>query len=95
MTREPILIAGGGIGGAAAALALARQGWPVRVLEQLKEFGEIGAEIQLGPNVYKMLEMLGRSTDPFGPVPASPRRNLQPCRSFPQRSLLGRLGRLR
>ena len=51
MTREPILIAGGGIGGAAAALALARQGWPVRVLEQLREFGEIGAEIQLGPNV--------------------------------------------
>ena len=59
MTREPILIAGGGIGGAAAALALARQGWPVRVLEQLREFGEIGAGIQLGPNVYKMLETLG------------------------------------
>ncbi len=59
MTREPILIAGGGIGGAAAALALARQGWPVRVLEQLKEFGENGAGIELGPNVYKMLKMLG------------------------------------
>ena len=59
MTREPVLIAGGGIGGAAAALALARQGWPVRVLEQLREFGEIGAGIQLGPNVYKILETLG------------------------------------
>ena len=59
MTREPILIAGGGIGGAAAAQALARQGWPVRVLVQLREFGEIGAGIQLGPNVYKMLETLG------------------------------------
>ena len=30
MTREPILIAGGGIGGAAATLVLARQGWPVQ-----------------------------------------------------------------
>ena len=59
MTRDPIVVAGGGIGGAAAALALAKQGWPVRVLEQSREFGEIGAGIQLGPNVYKMLEKLG------------------------------------
>ena len=29
------------------------------MLVQLREFGEIGAGIQLGPNVYKMLEMLG------------------------------------
>src|SRR5215813_3493262 len=55
----PILIAGGGIGGLAAAYALARKGLPVRVLEQAPEFREIGAGIQLGPNVFRALEKLG------------------------------------
>lgn len=59
MTELPILISGGGIGGAAAALALAQQGRAVRLLEQSREFGEIGAGIQLGPNVYKMFRKLG------------------------------------
>ena len=54
-----ILIAGGGIGGVAAALALARQGYSVRVLERAAEFGEIGFGIQLGPNALAMLERLG------------------------------------
>src|SRR5262245_12009637 len=55
----PILIAGGGIGGLAAAHALARKGLAVRVLEQAAEFREIGAGIQLGPNVFRALERLG------------------------------------
>ena len=55
----PILVAGGGIGGLAAAHALARKGFPVRVLEQAPEFREIGAGIQLGPNVFNALEKLG------------------------------------
>src|SRR5262249_17440629 len=55
----PILIAGGGIGGLAAAHALARKGFAVRVLEQAPEFREIGAGIQLGPNVFRALERLG------------------------------------
>jgi 3-hydroxybenzoate 6-monooxygenase len=55
----PILIAGGGIGGLAAAHALARKGFAVRVLEQAPEFREIGAGIQLGPNVFRALEKLG------------------------------------
>jgi len=55
----PILIAGGGIGGLAAAYALARKGFAVRVLEQAPEFREIGAGIQLGPNVFRALEKLG------------------------------------
>src|SRR5262249_47409136 len=55
----PILIAGGGIGGLAAAHALARKGFAVRVLEQAAEFREIGAGIQLGPNVFRALEWLG------------------------------------
>jgi 3-hydroxybenzoate 6-monooxygenase len=54
-----ILIAGGGIGGLAAALALARKGRKVRVLEKAAEFGEIGYGIQMGPNVARMLARLG------------------------------------
>src|SRR5262245_21945227 len=55
----PILVAGGGIGGLAAALALARQGFAVRVLEQAAELGEIGAGIQLGPNAFSAFDALG------------------------------------
>jgi 3-hydroxybenzoate 6-monooxygenase len=57
--QEPVLVVGGGIGGLAAALALARKGIASRVLEQAPEFREIGAGIQLGPNVFKMFERLG------------------------------------
>ncbi len=55
----PVLIVGGGIGGLAAALALARRGYRSHVLEQASEFREIGAGIQLGPNVFKMFARLG------------------------------------
>ncbi len=55
----PVLIAGGGIGGIAAALALTRQGWRVKVLEQSAELGEIGAGIQLGPNAFAAFDALG------------------------------------
>jgi salicylate hydroxylase len=55
----PILIAGGGIGGLAAAYALARKGFAVRVLEQAPEFKELGAGIQLGPNIFKAIDKLG------------------------------------
>lgn len=57
--QAPILIAGGGIGGLAAAHALARKGFAVRVLEQSSEFREVGAGIQLGPNIFRALEPLG------------------------------------
>ena len=56
---QEILIAGGGIGGLAAALALAQKGRRVRVLEKAAEFGEIGYGIQMGPNVARMLDRLG------------------------------------
>src|SRR5450631_778382 len=55
----PILIAGGGIGGLAAAYALARQGFAVQVLEQAAEFKELGAGIQLGPNIFRAIDKLG------------------------------------
>src|ERR1051326_8827287 len=58
-SKAPVLVVGGGIGGLSAALALARKGVPVQVLEQSPEFKEIGAGIQLGPNVFRMFEHLG------------------------------------
>lgn len=54
-----LLVAGGGIGGLAAAYVLARSGHRVTVLEQSAAFGEIGAGIQLGPNIFKMFDYLG------------------------------------
>lgn len=56
--NDPILIAGGGIGGLAAARALALKGYRSIVLEQATEFGEIGAGIQLGPNVDRVFDRL-------------------------------------
>lgn len=56
---HPIIIAGGGIGGLATALVLARDGHAVTVLEQATSFGEIGAGIQLGPNIFRMFAWLG------------------------------------
>jgi 3-hydroxybenzoate 6-monooxygenase len=53
------LIAGGGIGGLAAAYVLGRAGHEVTLIEQANEFGEIGAGIQLGPNIFRMFEYLG------------------------------------
>jgi salicylate hydroxylase len=55
----PVLVAGGGIGGLAAALALVRRGFAVKVLEQSSQLGEIGAGIQLGPNAFAAFDALG------------------------------------
>lgn len=56
---ETVLVAGGGIGGIAAALALTRRGFRVKVLEQAAQLGEIGAGIQLGPNAFAAFDALG------------------------------------
>lgn len=53
--QRQVLIAGGGIGGLAAGLALARDGHAVRLYERAPEFAEVGAGIQLGPNVMRVL----------------------------------------
>ncbi len=67
------LIAGGGIGGLGAALALSRAGWSVTLLEQAPAFGEFGAGIQMGPNVVSVLR-------DWGLMPA-----LQTIAAFPER----------
>jgi 2-polyprenyl-6-methoxyphenol hydroxylase-like FAD-dependent oxidoreductase len=55
----PVLIAGGGIGGLAAALGLAQKGIRSIVLEKAPALGEIGAGIQLGPNAFHAFDYLG------------------------------------
>ncbi|MER7793008.1 FAD-dependent monooxygenase [Streptomyces sp. NPDC097640] len=54
-----ILVAGGGIGGITTALACARRGIRVTVLERHSEFGEVGAGLQIGPNAWRVLRDLG------------------------------------
>lgn len=57
-----VIIAGGGIGGLATALALAKRSIPSIVLERRHSFGEDGAGIQLGPNGTRILEALGAAS---------------------------------
>src|SRR6266498_2864847 len=57
--QSPIVVAGGGIGGLAAALGLAIKDFRVLLLEQAHEFGEIGAGIQLAPNAWHAIDALG------------------------------------
>lgn len=56
---QPIIVAGGGIGGVAVALGLARKGVRTIVLEQAAELGEIGAGIQIAPNAFHCFDRLG------------------------------------
>ncbi len=53
------VVAGGGIGGLAAALALSRRGLTSVVLERASSFAELGAGIQMGPNAFHALDELG------------------------------------
>jgi salicylate hydroxylase len=57
--ERPILIVGGGLGGLTAALAVARHGQAVSVLEGAPSFGAIGYGIQFGPNVFHVLDRIG------------------------------------
>ncbi|NKY54767.1 FAD-dependent oxidoreductase [Nocardia flavorosea] len=59
MNTPDVLIVGGGIGGLSTAFALSRLGLRVRVLERSKEFGEVGAGIQLAPNCTRILDDYG------------------------------------
>lgn len=56
---DEFVVVGGGIGGLSTALALARDGWPVRVLERAPSFAEVGAGLQLAPNATRLLDAWG------------------------------------
>src|SRR3954470_6508505 len=64
-------VVGGGIGGLAAAIALLRAGWDVRVYEQAGLRSEVGAGIQLAPNCTRVLRG-------FGVLPAIERVAVRP-----------------
>lgn len=70
---EPFVIAGGGVGGLTAALALARAGQSCLLLERAAEFGEVGAGLQLSPNACRALQRLG-ALDALRKTSIQPRR---------------------
>jgi salicylate hydroxylase len=59
LNTRKIVIAGAGIGGLCAALALAKRGFEVAVYEQSLQLGEVGAGLQLSPNALHVLQALG------------------------------------
>lgn len=74
---KKIVVAGGGIGGLAAALACGRGGATVALFERAQHFSELGAGVQLGPNGVKTLHQWGLQ-DALNAVAAYPAR-LQVC----------------
>ncbi|WP_338451359.1 FAD-dependent monooxygenase [Niallia oryzisoli] len=56
---KEVIVVGGGIGGLAAALGIAKLGKKVTVLEQAPQFGEVGAGLQVAPNGLRALDALG------------------------------------
>lgn len=59
MTARRALIAGGGLGGLTAAVALHQQGWKVCVFEQAETLEPVGAGISLWPNALRALDTIG------------------------------------
>ena len=73
MARQQVLIAGGGIGGLAAAVACTQHGVPVQLLERASQLSEVGAGIQIGPNVTRILQAWGLG-DALAQVAAFPKQ---------------------
>ena len=71
MKKPPILIAGGGIAGLAASLALAKTGQASLILEQVIQFEAVGQGLQLGPNAVRALQALN-AWDAVEPITSSP-----------------------
>lgn len=59
MQKQKIVISGAGIGGLTTALSLIDKGFEVLILEQAAELKEVGAGLQLSPNVLRVLYRLG------------------------------------
>ncbi|KAI0085490.1 FAD/NAD(P)-binding domain-containing protein [Irpex rosettiformis] len=64
--RLHILIVGCGIGGLAAAYTLSRAGHKVTILESSSHIGEVGAGIQITPNVARLLARWGLPKERIG-----------------------------
>jgi salicylate hydroxylase len=73
-TPRTVVIAGAGIGGLTAAIALARRGFPVTVIEQAERLEAIGAGIQLSPNASRVLIGLGLE-ERLAPMPSRRRHS--------------------
>lgn len=58
-SSRTVMIAGAGIGGLTAALAIAQRGFGVAVFDQAQRLEEVGAGIQLSPNASRILIALG------------------------------------
>ncbi|MEM9551128.1 MAG: FAD-dependent monooxygenase [Pseudomonadota bacterium] len=56
---QSITVTGAGVGGLAAAIALAQRGAEVTVLEQAEAITEVGAGLQISPNGLVVLDALG------------------------------------
>lgn len=70
-SEHPVLISGGGIGGLAAGLALAKRGIASHIIERRGEVTEEGAGLQLGPNATRILADLGVA-EMLEPLAAAP-----------------------
>ena len=88
-----LLVVGGGIGGLSAALACARAGAEVELFERAPAFTEVGAGIQLGPNVIKVLYGWGLK-DALAGVAAFPDRLQVRCATSGAELGVLRLGRV-
>ena len=73
LVENSLIIVGGGIGGLAAALACGQVGARPKVLERADAFSEVGAGIQMGPNVTRTLNAWGLAADLKG-IGFEPRR---------------------
>jgi len=71
MPARVVIVAGAGIGGLTTALALARRGFRVVIMEQAERLEETGAGIQLSPNATRILIELGLG-DRLGPLIVAP-----------------------
>ncbi|KAK9474983.1 3-hydroxybenzoate 6-hydroxylase-like protein [Dipodascopsis tothii] len=85
-TKLSCIVIGAGLGGLAAAIAIARKGHSVTVFEQAPALGEVGAGIQMPPNTTCLVEYLGL-TDKFAGHVVLPRA--VSMRRFANGALLG------
>ncbi len=73
MTNNPVIIAGGGIGGLATALTLHQIGVPCVVYEAVREMRPLGVGINMQPNAVRELHDLGITKDDLDRVGLPPR----------------------